>query len=37
VKALSQPQKHDLVGVGQFMSLADELDVKVFDAVTERN
>lgn len=36
VKALSQPQKHDLVGVGQFMSLADELDAEVLDAVIER-
>ena len=33
---LSKPQKHDLVGLDQFICLADELDATVLDAVIER-
>jgi hypothetical protein len=36
VDAFSKPQKHDLVGVDQFISLADELNAFVLDAVIER-
>lgn len=36
VPSLSQPQKHDLNGIGGFIDLADDLNATDLDAVIER-